>query len=235
MRQQRAGGSHERDEQPVSSVPEAPRCSQRKTSMRKNYRLQLALMSCILACTGKSDDSKTVSLKHKSDGVMRGDKPGQSARETPDRTHVRADQPIEHVERCPGARAVWRGVLSNGYHLYKHLTLEIDGATRTWTHDLEDYPDGEASSFGIFSPDCRHALLLQAYGGPYHIIRMDRLAEYAAGGAPDYELHSKPSPDGIMGSGAVRGGIWLSNSEVEYLWGCCLPPYVGRFSIPSKP
>jgi hypothetical protein len=138
---------------------------------------------------------------------------------------------IQHVERCPGVRALWQGERAGGYDHYTRLTLELDGAARPWTTGLEEHAD---HPFDIFSPDCRHVLLLQGPNGPYHIVRVDRLAAYVAGGKPDHELAGEPDPDGVTGTGVFRGGGWISSTEVSYLWGCCEPPFLTRFKLSGE-
>jgi len=105
--------------------------------------------------------------------------------------------PISHRESCATVAATWTGERSGSFEHYSSLTLETGGVTKRWS--LDDI----APSFDIFSPDCQHVLLLQSHDGPYHVVRMDHVAGYLAGAAPDQVL---------AGS---RDGHWLSNTEVS--------------------
>jgi hypothetical protein len=139
---------------------------------------------------------------------------------------------IEHVESCPGARATWRGKREDGNDVYSTLTLVAD-AGKPITIDLEDVPRANWS-FSIFSPDCQRVLLLLSRGGPYHVVRLDRLARYAAGEPPELELHGNPDAKAGVGAGNLRDGSWNSNTEISYAWGCCDPPTVERMVIPQR-
>lgn len=88
-------------------------------------------------------------------------------------------------------------------------------------------------SFDIFSPDCKHVLLLYSHNGPYHIVRTARLAEYLRGGKPAHVLAGKPDRKGVTGTGVFHDGAWLSNNEVSYQWGCFDPPITTRFKLPA--
>jgi hypothetical protein len=167
----------------------------------------------------------------------RADKPGvrddthASGKLQPAARDAAVSGSIEHESRCGNVRAVWRGERSEGIEAYETLTIEIP-ASKAWTLSLEDIPR-DAWSFDIFSPDCKHVLLLQSRLGPYHVVRTDRLAEYAAGGKPDYVLAGEPDPKGVTGTGNFHDGVWVSNSEVTYQWGCCDPPITTRFKLPK--
>jgi len=153
-----------------------------------------------------------------------GDKP---------RERVESPKPYVHEETCGGVKATWRGEQRNAAVLYRSLSLEIPGAAKPWTRDLLEFAAG-AQTPELFSPDCRHALLLVRRDGPYHIVRTDRLAAYVAGGPPDYELAGEPDPQGITGTGVFQGAAWISNTEVAYTWGCCDPPITTHFKIPAN-
>lgn len=111
------------------------------------------------------------------------------------------------------------------------LRLDVDGATKPITYDLADIPSGNWS-FDIFSPDCHHVLLLQSRQGPYHVVAIDHLARYAAGAPPDFVLTPKRDPKSETGHGNLANGTWISNSEIEYTWGCCDPHVTERFVLP---
>jgi len=156
--------------------------------------------------------------------VLAGCSSPQVERSTPSEPRA-----IEHVESCPGARATWRGSHEDGNDIYSTLTLTSDGG-KPIKIDLEDVPRANWS-FSIFSPDCQRVLLLLSRGGPYHVVRLDHLARYAAGEPPELELHGKS--DAQTGAGNLRDGAWLSNTEISYAWGCCDPPTVERVVIPE--
>lgn len=137
---------------------------------------------------------------------------------------------IEHVETCPGARATWRGERENGNETFTTLTL-VGDAAKPIKIDLENVPRANWS-FAIFSPDCTRVLLLLSRTGPYHVVRVDHLARYAAGERPEMELDGKPDPKTETGTGNLRDGVWLSNTEIAYAWGCCDPPVQERVVIP---
>jgi len=101
------------------------------------------------------------------------------------------------------------------------------------TIDLEDVPRANWS-FSIFSPDCQRILILLSRGGPYHVVRLDHFARYAAGEPPELELRGKPDPETGTGAGNLRDGAWISNTEISYAWGCCDPPIVERVVIPRR-
>ena len=67
--------------------------------------------------------------------------------------------------------------------------------------------------FDIDSPDGLHLLLLQDRYGPYHVVRVDQLADYLDGGKPAWEFgHKDPN-----GSAWIHeGGRWQSNTEILY-------------------
>ena len=105
--------------------------------------------------------------------------------------------PISHRETCGTVAATWTGERSGSFEHYSSLTLEAGGATKRWSLDEV------APAFDIFAPDCQHVLLLQSPRGPYHVVRLDHLPRYLAGGAPDAVL---------AGS---HDGHWMSNREVR--------------------
>lgn len=140
-----------------------------------------------------------------------------------------ADGPLSREERCPGVRAVWTGTRSDGYEHYERLTLELAGGKR-WTLDIEEH---DSPGFGVFSPDCQRVLLLQSRMGPFHVLRLTRLAAYVDGAPPDYVLAGEPSEDGVSGTGVFRHGAWLSSREIAYTWGCCEPAITTRFMLPE--
>jgi hypothetical protein len=142
--------------------------------------------------------------------------------------------PLRHEVSCPGVKAIWSGESTGTYEHYTQLTLEVAGATKPWTLDLENI-SRSAWSFDIFSPDCRRVLLLQSRLGPFHIVRVDHLARYIRDGQPDFELVGERVPDATSGTGNFRNGSWVSNTEVTYEWGCCDPPVTSRFVIPPIP
>jgi hypothetical protein len=144
-----------------------------------------------------------------------------------------AETPITHVASCPGVRATWSGVHTNDSDRFTTLRLDIDGATKPITYDLEDIPSADWS-FDIFSPDCHHVLLLQSRQGPYHVIAIARLARYAAGARPDFILSPKQDPRTETGHGNLSDGVWVSNSEVAYTWGCCDPHVTEHFVLPRS-
>jgi hypothetical protein len=137
---------------------------------------------------------------------------------------------IEHEERCQGARAIWRGERT-AYDVYRTFSLEVAGVPRPWTREL-DGSDGD-KPFKLFSPDCKRILLLQTELGPFHIVRVDRLDKYLAGEPPDHVLAGEVDPSVASGTGVFRRGVWLSNTEVAYTWGCCEPPITTKFTLPD--
>lgn len=67
--------------------------------------------------------------------------------------------------------------------------------------------------FDIASPDGANVLLLQDHYGPYHVVRVDRLAEYLKGGEPDWEFGYK-NPEGS--AWVHEAGRWESTTRVAY-------------------
>lgn len=167
----------------------------------------VAILFLCAACSSKSEPPPS------------GDQPAKS------------DGPITHEERCRGVRAVWKGEHADGYDHYNELVLEIDGGMR-WTRDISEF-DSDARGFKIFSPDCKRVLLLQSRLGPFHIVRVDRLAAYAAGEQPEHVLAGEWPSDGISGTGVFRRGAWASNNVVSYTWGCCEPAITTRYVLPT--
>jgi len=173
----------------------------------------LAILLLWAACSSKSDPTSRREEPAKPDG--------QITREDP------RDHPpfkIEYRRKCNDVTAVWRGMREYGEDYYNEISFEIPG-TKGPVH-LKDLK----LELNIFSPDCRHVLLLPDV---YHIVRVDRLAAYAAGAPPDYVLAGKPDPKGEYGTGVFRDGRWISNGEVQYDWGCCDPPTTSRFVLPK--
>lgn len=157
--------------------------------------------------------------------------PRDAAIAEPDRRDAAAS-PVEHRERCGDVTAIWRGERDDGHDLFEELWFEIGHGARPLR-----MPTGDLSfsdwSFGVFSPDCRHVLLLYSHEGPYHVVRTARLASYLTTGKPDFILEGKPDPRGVTGTGVFHDGAWISNTEVSYQWGCCDPPIVTRFVLPK--
>lgn len=151
--------------------------------------------------------------------------------------HETEPTPAVHEQRCGSVKATWRGVHDPTYgdDRWDSLTIAVDGHANRWTQDLTDFsPDARTTD--LFSPDCRHLLLLTSREGPYHIIRTERMAAYLDGAKPDYVLRGERTPlpdgEGMVGAGVFRGGGWLSNGTVEYTWGCCDPPVTTKFDLP---
>jgi hypothetical protein len=150
-----------------------------------------------------------------------------------DAARAAAPSPIEHRVTCGDVTAIWRGERDDDIEQYRELWFELGkGATPIRMPTGDVYPSDV--SFEIFSPDCRHVLLLYSHVGPYHVVRTARLAEYLRGAAPDHELAGKPDPEGITGTGVFHDGAWLSNTTVRYEWGCCDPPIVSTFELPAE-
>jgi hypothetical protein len=148
----------------------------------------------------------------------------------------RAEEPeptpraIEHRVTCGAVTAVWTGENDGTYDHWSALAFKLAGRTRTFTREL---PDNDAGPFEIFSPDCRRVLLLQSRMGPFHVVRTRDLAAYLGGAPPERELRGERSPDGISGTGVFRGGGWVSNTEVAFAWGCCVPPITTHVTLPA--
>jgi len=97
----------------------------------------------------------------------------------------------------------------------------------TFEGDARSYvfkPKGELSfgdwSFGLFSPDGAHVLLLQDHYGPYHVVATDRLKDHLIGRAkPDYVVTER----GKMTDPAKvhSGGRWISATEIQFTVACC--------------
>jgi hypothetical protein len=145
--------------------------------------------------------------------------------------------PVTHRERCGAVQATWRGEHDPTYDSdrWDTLVIEVDGHAKHWTSDLSDFaPDARTTE--LFSPDCRHLMLLTSRNGPYHIIRTDRMGAYLDGAKPDFTLAGERTPlpdgDGFVGAGVFRGGGWLSNTKVAYTWGCCDPPVTTELELP---
>jgi hypothetical protein len=138
-------------------------------------------------------------------------------------------RPIEHRLSCGGVTAIWRGERIDGrYDHYASMWLEVKGRapTRVTADD-----DPELQSFDIFSPDCKHVLILRSRWGPYHVVATTRVAAYLDGAAPDHVLAGQRDPDSISGTGVFHDGGWIANDEVGYEWGCCDPPVFTRYKL----
>ena len=147
--------------------------------------------------------------------------------------------PAVHEQRCDAVKATWRGEhdATTNSDRWDTLTIEVDGRAKPFVQDLTDFaPD--ARSPELFSPDCRHVLLLVGRTGPYHVIATERMAAYLDGAKPDYVLAGEKTPlpdgDGYAGAGVFQGGGWLSNTTVAYTWGCCDPPVTTKFELPRQ-
>lgn len=151
---------------------------------------------------------------------------------SPKQPDVLADGPIEHRVTCGAVTAIWRGERDEGLDKYSELWFELASGkppVQATTGDMfaTDW------AFDIFSPDCKHVLLLQSHTGPYHIVQARRLADYLRGGKPDHLLAGTPDPKGVTGTGVFHAGAWVSTTEVTYQWGCCDPPIVATFKLPQ--
>ncbi|MGN6108895.1 MAG: hypothetical protein ACTHU0_27565 [Kofleriaceae bacterium] len=153
------------------------------------------------------------------------------ADEGPKRT-AQPGERVEHEERCPGVRAVWRGERTSTHDHYTTFSLEVAGVARPWSRELHT-TDGD-KPFDLFSPDCKRVLLLLTHMGPYHIVRVDRLPDYLRGAPPELVLAGEIDPELESGTGVFRGAGWTSNTEGWYLWGCCEPEIRTTFVLPSK-
>jgi hypothetical protein len=137
-------------------------------------------------------------------------------------------RPIEHRLSCGDVTAIWHGERIDGrYDHYDSLSLQLKG--RPPVRMTDDEP--ELASFDIFSPDCKHVLLLKSRYGPYHVVATSRLAAYLDGAKPDHVLAGERDPEGISGTGVFHDGGWISNDEVGYEWGCCDPPVLTRYKL----
>lgn len=146
-------------------------------------------------------------------------------------------KPAMHEQRCGAVKATWRGEHDPGYSgdRWESLTIEVGGRPKPWTQNLLDFAP-EARTTDLFSPDCRNVLLLTSRGGPYHVIRTERIGAYLDGAHPDHVLDGEKTPlpdgEGVVGAGVFRGGAWLSNTTIAYTWGCCDPPVTTNFELP---
>ncbi|HTL33441.1 MAG TPA: hypothetical protein VL326_09960 [Kofleriaceae bacterium] len=138
-------------------------------------------------------------------------------------------RPIEHRMSCGNVTAIWRGERIDGrYDHYDSMWLEVRGRAPVEV-TADDSP--ELATFDVFSPDCKHVLILRSRSGPYHIVATARVAAYLDGAKPDHVLAGERSSDGITGSGVFHDGGWISNDEVGYQWGCCDPPVFTRYKL----
>lgn len=69
--------------------------------------------------------------------------------------------------------------------------------------------------FDIVSPDCRWVLLLRDRFGPYHLVRVDHLADYAAGRRAPDDVAAADHPTGLVHHDAE----WLSATRYRFLAG----------------
>ncbi|MFT3700129.1 MAG: hypothetical protein QM831_43690 [Kofleriaceae bacterium] len=144
---------------------------------------------------------------------------------------------MTHEQRCASVKAVWHGQHDAGFSgdRWESLEITVDGHPKPWIRDLTELAP-EARTTDLFSPDCKHALLLKSRGGPYHVIATEKLAAYLDGAPPDYVLDGErtklPDGEGTTGVGVFRGGAWTSDTSIEYTWGCCDPPVTTKFELP---
>lgn len=206
-------------------------------AMSPGERAELSLEACrngqyaaydpVLACALRSDTDEAAAacIDHMLADVIHG-----SPREA-------KPVPVVHEQRCGAVKATWHGLHDPtvGGDRWQSLVIEIDGRAKPWTQDLLELSE-DARTTDLFSPDCRHVLLLTSRSGPYHVISTERMAAYLDGEKPDYVLDGErtrlPDGEGFTGPGLFYGGAWLSNTTVVYTWGCCDPPITTRFELP---
>lgn len=181
--------------------------------------MKRALLMALVACSSKSDPPPARSVTPPTPAPI-------------DAAIVvdAAATPIEHRVTCGDVVAIWRGENDEGIEIYSELWFQR-GTAQEQKAPIE--LEGPDKAFDIFSPDCKHVLLLVSRNGPYHIVATSRLDAYLRGGTPDHVLAGIPDPEGITGTGVFHDGAWVSNDEVVYQWGCCDPPIVTRFELPK--
>jgi hypothetical protein len=116
-----------------------------------------------------------------------------------------------------GVTAHWRGHTPEDGEPAAYATEAIvfsfasDGKERLF--DPAGTLVGSDIRFDVFSPDCKHVLLLQDRFGPYHLVATARLADYLDGkGPPDKAFDSGYETSALVHHSAA----WLSNDELEF-------------------
>ena len=126
-----------------------------------------------------------------------------------------------HAVQCQGVVAEWLGAApaeANAPQAFGATSLRF----RVECKAVDFQPVGGLEfsdwSFDIFSPDCARVALLQDHYGPYHVVKLDGLSAYLAGGGPEATVEKK----GEGGSAMVHGDFrWVSNDRVELTAACC--------------
>jgi hypothetical protein len=127
-------------------------------------------------------------------------------------TVVKAEDTL-HAVQCQAVVAEWLGAPGSGA---TGLRFRIDGKV------TEFQPAGGLEpadwSFDIFSPDCTRVALAQDHYGPYHVVKLEGLPAYLAGGSPEAMVEKKSESGESMVHGDLR---WLSGDRLEFTAGCC--------------
>ena len=134
-------------------------------------------------------------------------------------TEVKADGTL-HAVQCKNVVAEWLGAAPTEPGAPKSfgatsLRFQLDGKPV----ELQTAGALEAAdwSFAIFSPDCARVALLQDHYGPYHVVKLDGLSGYLAGGSPE-AIVEKKGEAGAMVHADLR---WVSGDRLEFTAACC--------------
>lgn len=73
-------------------------------------------------------------------------------------------------------------------------------------------------TFDIFSPDCTRVALAQDHFGPYHVVKLEGLSGYLAGGSPEAMVEKR---DETAEQKVHADFKWLSNDRFEFTAACC--------------
>lgn len=134
-------------------------------------------------------------------------------------TVVKAEDTL-HAVQCLAVSAEWLGAAPTEPNAPRAfgataLRFRIDGKP------VEFQPAGGLEfsdwSFDVFSPDCRRVALLQDHYGPYHVVKLDGLTAYLAGGSPEAIVEKKGEAEAMV-HGDLR---WVSGERLEFTASCC--------------
>lgn len=134
-------------------------------------------------------------------------------------TVVKAEDTL-HAVQCQAVSAEWLGAPPAEPNAPKSygatgLRFRLDGKP------VEFQPAGGLEfsdwSFEVFSPDCGRVALLQDRFGPYHVVKLDGLAAYLAGGSPEAIVEKKGEAESMV-HGDLR---WVSADRLEFTASCC--------------
>ncbi len=135
-------------------------------------------------------------------------------------TVVKAEDTL-HAVQCQNTNAEWLGAPPTEpgapkSHGATALRFRIDGKP------VEFSPVGSLEpadwTFDIFSPDCTRVALLQDHYGPYHVVKLDGLSAYLAGGSPEAIVEKRGETAEQMVHADFK---WLSNDRFEFSAACC--------------